>query len=391
MVAMGDRTTHRAAVRVREAGALGPADGRPLLLVHTGGTIGMTGRAGDGALVPLSVHELADRLPGLAPTLEVLGLRLTVVAADPPVDSATIGAPHWAAIAEVIDRGLRDHVGAIVLHGTDTMAFTASALSFLLADLDRPVVLTGAQRALEEAGTDGPRNLTDALVVASDPGQAAPRLREVVITFDGSVLRGNRSIKVHADHVHAFDTPNHPPLGYVTAGGDGTGHDGVGAVEGCRLELTTDAIGPVSGRAPGPGPIGTSVAALRLHPAVDEHVLETVALAPGRRGLLLDAYGAGNGPSDPWYHRILTEAVRRGTTVLMTTQCRAGAISPGRYASGAALVDTGVVSGGDLTFEAALTKLMVLTARHEPDDVARLVATELVGEMTTDHPTEATT
>ncbi len=190
---------------------------------------------------------------------------------------------------------------------------------------------------------------------------------EVTIFFADLLIRGNRAVKVHADSYRGFASPNHPPL----------------ATAGVSIDFESTLI-----RAPGVGPIRRSggindaVTGLRLHPGMDGYVLDAVLARPGLRGVVLEAYGAGNGPSDGWFLDPLGAAVDRGVTVVVTTQCRAGSVVGGLYATGSALLATGAISGGDMTFEAALTKLMVLTDRHGPDDVRRLMQEDLAGELT---------
>ena len=293
---------------------------------------------------------------------------LTVATFVDPIDSSAMGTSDWLDIADAIVAHAPGHAGVVVLHGTDTMAYTASALSFLLEGIDIPIVLTGAQRPVTELRSDGRENLVTALAIAAGHLRGAPLVPEVTIFFSDVLLRGNRAVKVHADSYHGFASPNHPPL----------------ATAGVSIDFEPSLI-----RAPGAGPIRRSggmsdaVTGLRLHPGIDGHVLDCGALSrPGLRGLVLEAYGAGNGPTDGWFLDPLRSAVDRGVTVVVTTQCRAGGVVGGLYATGSALLATGAVSGGDMTFEAALTKLMVLTERHGPDDVRRLMQENLAGELT---------
>lgn len=256
----------------------------------------------------------------------------------------------------------------MVLHGTDTMAYTASALSFLLEGIDIPIVLTGAQRPITSVRSDGRENLVTALEVASAKLTGAPLVPEVTIFFNDVLLRGNRAVKVHASSYRGFASPNLAPL----------------ATAGVSLDFATELL-----RTPEPGPIRraggmcTDVAAILLHPALDETALVSTLSRKGLRGVVLQAYGAGNGPSEPWFLRELERASDNGITVVVTTQCLAGAVRPGLYASGAALLSSGAISGGDMTFEAALTKLMFALDRHQdPTDVRRLMQQDLRGELT---------
>jgi L-asparaginase len=346
---------------VNVLGRIGP-DGPTILVLYTGGTIGMA-PGSDGALVPLDLRELGVHLPFVTR----LPVGLTIASVAHPLDSSTMRPADWIGIADAIVEHGPGHAGVVVLHGTDTMAFTASVLSFLLEGIDIPIVLTGAQRPVTELRSDGRENLVTALAIAAGHLRGAALVPEVTVFFDDVLLRGNRTVKVHADGYHGFNSPNFPPLG--TAG--------------VTIDIDTTLIRP-----PGDGPIrrdlGVSgdVAALRLHPALNDVTLRSILGQPGLRGMVLEAYGAGNGPTEAWFLDPIREAVEAGVSVVITTQCRAGGVIGGLYATGSALMATGAIPGGDMTFEAALTKLMVLVDREEPDDVRRLMQQNLVGELT---------
>jgi L-asparaginase len=345
-------------------GRIGP-DGPGLLLLYTGGTIGM-GPGPDGALVPLDLRELGVHLP----FVRRLPIGLTVATTANPIDSSAMGTSDWLAITDAIVRHAPGHAGVVVLHGTDTMAYTASALSFLLEGIDVPIVLTGAQRPVTELRSDGRENLVTALAIAAGHLRGAPLVPEVTIFFDDVLLRGNRTVKVHADSYRGFRSPNCPPL----------------ATAGVTIDIDTTLV-----RQPGTGPmrrsggISDAVTSIRLHPGLSAHAVRAVLDQPNLRGVVVEAYGAGNGPTDGWLLDPIRSAVDRGVTVVITTQCRAGSVIGGLYATGSALLATGAIPGGDMTFEAALTKLMVLVDRHDPDDVRRLMQTDLAGERSA-HP-----
>ena len=346
---------------VEVLGRIGP-EGPSLFVLYTGGTFGMAPGA-DGTLVPLDLRELGAHLP----VIRQLPVALTLATFPKPIDSSAMGPSDWLDIADAIIEHAPGQAGVVVLHGTDTMAYTASALSFLLEGLDIPIVVTGAQRPVTELRSDGRENLVTALAIAAGHLRGATLVPEVTIFFADVLLRGNRAVKVHADSYRGFASPNHPPL----------------ATAGVAIEFESSLIRP-----PGAGPVRRSggisdaVTALRLHPGIDGHVLGSVLARPGLRGLVLEAYGAGNGPTESWFLDPLRAAVDRGVTVVVTTQCRAGSVVGGRYAGGSALIAAGAISGGDMTFEAALTKLMVLSDRHGPDAVRRLMQEDLAGELT---------
>ncbi len=334
-----------------------------LLVLYTGGTIGMVGRP-DGALVPRDVMEFAADVRQVAD----LPIGVTVASIEPPIDSAAIRPTQWIEIADAIVDLAGDHRGVVVLHGTDTMAYTASALSFLLQGIDRPIVLSGSQRPLAELRSDAERNLLTAGAFAMLRDAAGgPAVPEVSLAFGDQLLRGNRSTKVHASSFSGFGSPNLAPLGHA----------------GVHLEVNASSV-----RRPGPGPLRRAgglcadVAAVRLHPALDQSAFEAVLNRDGLRGLLLEAYGSGNGLAEGWFLDGLRSASASGVVVLVTTQCAAGSVRAGQYATGAALFDTGAVSGVDMTFEAALTKLMVLLDRHPAERVSTLLQQDCAGELT---------
>jgi L-asparaginase len=347
---------------VEVLGRIGP-EGPGLLLLYTGGTIGMA-PGPDGSLVTIDLRELADHMP----FVHRLPIGLTVATFDEPMDSSVMTPADWVAIADALVELVPGHVGAVVLHGTDTMAFTASALSFLLDGIEVPIVLTGAQRPVTELRSDGRENLVAALAVAGGHHlQQATLVPEVTIFFDDVLLRGNRASKVHADSYRGFDSPNLPPL----------------ARAGTTIGFADELVRP-AGRAPlrRVGGVSGDVAALRLHPGLDERAMRAVVDQPDLRGLVLEAYGAGNGPTEAWFLDPLRAATDRGVAVVVTTQCGAGSVHGGLYATGAALLSTGAVAGGDMTFEAALTKLIVLADRLGPDELRAQVQVDLAGELT---------
>lgn len=333
-----------------------------LLILHTGGTIGM--QPGPNGYAP--VPGFADRLSrlldahgvGTLPDRRILELA-------PLIDSADLAPEDWNRLVVALAEHWQDHDGVVILHGTDTLAHTASALSFMLGALDKPVVLTGAQIPLGEPRSDAPSNLVTALQVAADP--SAPP--EVCIAFHDRLLRGNRTRKVRSQGLDAFDSPDAPWLGE----------------SGIRLRLHAQRALPPG--TPDFTPLAFAegaVAMLPVHPGLSTALLDAVLSAPGLRGLVLATYGVGNPPglAGALVER-LRRAQRAGVTVVNVTQCHQGSVDQGAYATGAALNAAGVVAGRDLTPEAAVTKLQVLIARGLAGEaLASAMATPRCGEMT---------
>ena len=336
-------------------------------VLNTGGTIGMVrtsaGYSPREGFLERYMESMSELAHPDVPGYEVVNL-------PPLLDSADMRPEDWVRIAEAIGARYDDYDGFVVVHGTDTMAYTASALSFLLDGLGRPVVLTGSQLPLSHVRTDGREHLITSLILAADP-----RIHEVCIYFGARLLRGNRAQKVHASDFAAFQSGNLPPLARV----------------GAEIEVATHLLLP-----PGRGLRDTlgllrspDVAAVRLYPGISAALLERV-LAPPTEAVVLETYGAGNFPSrDPELLAVVREATRRGVIVVNCSQAHGGRVRQDLYSTGSALAEAGAVSGHDMTAEAALTKLYVLLGRGVPPDRVRtLVGRSLAGELTLRHESE---
>lgn len=316
-----------------------------------------------GALAPLPVADLVAH----ARPREDAGFGVTFASFRRPLDSSRMRPSDWVLIADAIVALAPGHTGIVVLHGTDTLAFTASALSFMLAGVDRPIVLTGAQRPISEYRSDAPQNLTTACMIASPRTHDLPIVPEVSVWFYDLLLRGNRTSKVDADSYTGFKSPNVPPLGHA----------------GVTLKIETGAVlEPGKGGLRRIAGVCDDVAAVRLHPALGAADLESILARPGLRGAVIEAYGAGNGPTEPEFLDVIRHACEHDVVVVITTQCGAGTVREGYYAAGAALFETGAIGGLDLTFEAAITKLMVLLDQHPAARVRELMGVPLAGELT---------
>ena len=330
-------------------------------IAHTGGTIGMNRTRNGYGPQRGYLQQQMDAMPELEhPSIPAF----TIHDYDPLLDSSNMTPVEWVKIARDIAEHHDEYDGFIVLHGTDTMAYTASALPFMLEGLRKPVLITGSQIPLGEVRNDARENLITSLLIAANY-----EIPEVCLYFGGKLLRGCRSTKVSADGFAAFDSPNFPPLG--TAGID--------------IEVSWNLVRKSNGqgtlrvhelRAP-------VVSALRLFPGISPDLLRNV-LRPPLQGLVLEAYGIGNGPDqDRNFLAAIEEATSRGVVVVDCTQCLEGAVDLGEYATGTALARAGVISGYDLTAEAALAKLYYLLSRGEsPEAVKRDMQRDLRGEMT---------
>ena len=295
------------------------------------------------ALQPFDFSHLMDNVP----KVKKLGYDIDNIQFDPPIDSSNMNPAHWSEIAKAIEEHYDDYDGFVVLHGTDTMAFTASALSFMLENLHKPVIITGSQLPIGEVRTDGEENLITALqVAAAVDSKGEPMVQEVAILFNDSLLRGNRSTKMSADNFNAFSSNNFPPL--------------------ARIGLSITFREENLYRSPSKRPLKVrynmdpGVMFIELNPGMTEDTLRYLLHTPNIKGIVLKTYGAGNGPSAPWFTSLIREAVGRGIVVLNVTQCVNGGVHNTLYETGNSLTVAGAISGYDITSEAAITKLMYL-------------------------------
>ena len=337
-----------------------------VLLIYTGGTIGMGCNPRTHALEPLDFNHLVDNLP----EFKYLETGIDTYCFNPPVDSSDMNPLLWADLVNLIASRYDDYDGFVILHGTDTMAFTASALSFMLENLTKPVILTGSQLPIGQLRTDGKENLVTSIELASarhPDGRAI--VPEVCIYFGGRLLRGNRATKQSADGFNAFATFNYPVLC----------HAGVNFVYHDHHILKPDYS---RGMTPHTA-MDTNVIVLSLFPGIQECFLRHVLEAPELRSIVMRTFGSGNAPHSPWLLKLLKEASLRGVTVVNISQCVSGAVEMVRYNTGLQLQDAGVVSGYDGTVESAVTKLMHLQARYNDYQLVRKYMNQsLCGEIT---------
>ena len=338
---------------------------KKILLIYTGGTIGMHSDAA-GHLAPFDFNALHDEIP----SLKQLDIDIEVLTIT-PIDSSNVTPQRWVELAVIIRDNYALYDGFVILHGTDTMSYTASALSFMLENLAKPVVLTGSQIPMGILRTDGRENLITALEIASATNaDGSAMVPEVAVYFQNSLFRGNRTTKQSAEELSAFSSYNYPSLADV----------------GVNIAYNRAAILPC-GDAHEPLHISTSlsenVMVIKLFPGIGENMLRSMLSVEGLRGVVLETFGSGNAPTMEWFISTLREAIERGVVIVNVTQCIGGSISMDIYETGAGLQSIGVVSGHDMTTEAAVTKLMyVLGSDRTPEEVKRLLAESLKGEFT---------
>ncbi|MBR6423352.1 MAG: type I asparaginase [Bacteroidales bacterium] len=339
---------------------------KKILLIYTGGTIGMKQDPDTLLLKPFDFTQILQEVP----ELRKFDMQIDTISFDPVIDSSDAKPAFWVDLAQLIRERYDAYCGFVVLHGTDTMAYTASALSFMLENLEKPVILTGSQLPIGMLRTDGRQNLIDALELAADYGpDGHPYVSEVCIYFETELFRGNRTTKYTAENFSAFRSANYPSLAEV----------GIHVRYNRQALYRPDQWGkPLRLHTK----LDTNVAVLKIFPGITPSFVQSVLSAEGLRAVVLETYGSGNALSDAWFLDALRDFTARDGIVVNVTQCQAGAVDMGAYANGDTLRKAGVLCGYDLTTEAALAKLFVLLGQYADNkDVRELFRICISGEF----------
>lgn len=317
-----------------------------------------------GSLVPIDFRHISDHVP----ELRKFGYDLHSISFDPVKDSSNIDPDVWVKMVEIIEESYNDFDGFVILHGTDTMAYTASALSFMLENLGKPVILTGSQLPIGLLRTDGRENLITAIEIAAARENNRPSVPEVCIFFDNKLTRGNRTTKMSAEHFDAFNSPNYHPLAEV----------------GLHLRYFNDLISYPTKEYNliVHKTFDTNVAILKLFPGINRKLVNAIIKTEGLRGLIIETYGSGNAPTYQWFLEDLKQYIDKGGIIFNVTQCPGGSVEMGLYETSRQMLAAGVVSGKDITSEASVTKLMHLLGRFSSKEkVVQHLNISLAGEI----------
>ena len=319
-----------------------------ILIIYTGGTIGMKQNPDSAALSPFDFSQILEEVP----ELKKFGYSIDSISFNPPMDSSDIDPEFWKSLAGLIKDNYDNYNGFVVLHGTDTMSYTASALSFMLDNLEKPVIFTGSQLPIGMLRTDGKENKISAIEIAAAVDENGHALvPEVCIYFQNELYRGNRTTKFNAENFHAFISPNYPLLAETGVHVKYNLHEVERPLEWGKILVVNTKL-------------DTNVVILKIFPGISRNTVESVLSIKGIKAVILETYGSGNAPTKDWFINAISDAIKDGIIIFNVTQCQAGQVDMAAYSTGILLKESGVISGNDITTEAALAKLFFLIGQN---------------------------
>jgi len=335
-----------------------------ILLIYTGGTIGMLKDYKTGALKNFNFNKLLKHIP----EINQLNCEVKSISFENPIDSSNMNPRAWVLIAEIIEENYEIYDGFVVLHGSDTMSYTSSAISFMFENLSKPVIFTGSQLPIGDLRTDAKENLITSIEIASAQENGVPIISEVCLYFEYKLYRANRTTKINAEHFEAFSSPNFQPL----------------AISGVHLNFNKSLIyHPIKRKKlKVRKKLNNNIVVLKIFPGINENVVKSIVSIPKLEGIILETYGSGNSTTESWFVNLLQKAILNGIHIINVTQCAAGNVIMGQYETSIPLKEIGVINGNDITTESALAKLMYLLGEKIPkNEFKDIFETALRGEI----------
>lgn len=335
-----------------------------ILLIYTGGTIGMVKDFESGALKTFDFEQLLEKIP----ELHLLDCNISTFSFPTPIDSSNMHPNDWVEIGKIIENHYQKFDGFVILHGSDTMSYSASALSFMLQNLDKPVIFTGSQLPIGDLRTDAKENLITSIQIAALHENNKPIFREVGLYFEYKLYRGNRTTKISAEHFNAFTSPNFPHLVESGVHLKINSHLFLNQKNQEKFHLFQD--------------MSSKVVIIKLFPGLSKEVFDAILSIEELEGIVLETYGSGNAPTEDWFLEALKKGLKKGLKIVNVTQCSGGSVNMGKYETSTELKQIGVISGKDITTEAAVTKLMYLLGSGISDsEFKNKFETSICGEM----------